>query len=175
MDIEDSTRIKPATILSYLTGLTKAGYLKRIPGKKNTKNSQGCNIIERLSQWELINDIGVEAPRVTKTGKPVIQGNKRENMWRTMKVVKQFTSRQLAINATTESCKVGFADSKDYCRYLAYAGYLAVVKKGLGQQQTVYKFMKSKNTGPKPPMIQRIKQVFDPNLGEVVWKPGDKS
>jgi ribosomal protein L28 len=33
-----------------------------------------------------------------------------------------------------------------------------------------YKLLKSKNTGALPPMIQRTKHIFHPNLRKVVWQ-----
>jgi hypothetical protein len=34
---------------------------------------------------------------------------------------------------------------------------------------TRYRFLAARYSGPKPPMIQRIKAVYDPNRSEVVW------
>ena len=30
-----------------------------------------------------------------------------------------------------------------------------------------------RNTGPRPPMVQRIDAIYDPNLGAVVWTRQD--
>ena len=183
MSIEDKTRINPATIRSYLTSLTRAGYLVRIPGEQRVKDRRGRFSLQRESRWELTRDVGVDAPRVTRDGKEVTQGRGRDAMWRAMKMLKQFNYRELAAYASTGDHAIREIEARDYCRFLHYAGYLSVKsahvnghKKGAGQL-TVYRFIASRNTGPYAPMIQRIKAVFDPNLNEVVYthQPGMRS
>lgn len=164
-----ATDIPRATIKSYLQCLEAAGHIERIELVEAIPTA--CN-----GAYRLINDIGVEAPRVTKDGKPVTQGLPREQMWRTMKILTaDFSWRDLAIAASTEAVPVAETDAKDYCKHLAQAGYLLVVSKGkpLGRvgQPTRYRFNRAKNTGPKSPMVQRIQTIFDPNLGQIVWHP----
>ena len=164
-DLIKATDICRDTIRSYLRCLEASGHIARYfdefpPGT-----------------YQLVNDVGVEAPRVTKDGKPVTQGLPREQMWRTMKILAaDFASRDLAIAASTESVPVSEVDAKDYCRNLAMAGYLIVITKGKGGGKSTstpsrYRFNRAKNTGPKPPMVQRMQTVFDPNLGQIVWHP----
>ena len=51
---------------------------------------------------------------------------------------------------------------KAYCTALRQAGFLKVVRKAQPpKRQASYQLIN--NTGPNPPMIQRTKQVFDPN------------
>ncbi len=165
-DIEAKTRIKEDTIRNYVVGLTCAGYLEFIAGQR----SPGCvpgHFIR--SRWRLVNDVGAEAPRVTKTGAPVTQGDKRENMWRSMKILGEFDRRELAAATTLSHCVVSEADARFYCRYLQRAGYLSIVQAGGTRQLTRYRFVMARYTGPKPPKIQRIVQVWDPNISKVAW------
>lgn len=175
-DIEDKTRVATGTIKTYVVGLAKAGYLTRIEGLQREKNAKG-KFIE--SRWCLARDVGADTPRVTRDGKEVTQGKVRENLWRTLRIIADFTARELASTASTEETPVKFSDAKDYIKYLHKAGYLVLVqpakpghKPGTGAQAR-YRFLKSRYTGPRPPMVQRIRQVFDPNLGEVVWPKED--
>ncbi|MDA8230376.1 MAG: hypothetical protein M0006_03465 [Magnetospirillum sp.] len=161
--IADATDIHPTTIRSYLTGLEAAGYIRRAVGG--------------APSWTLSRDIGVEAPRVTKDGKPVIQGSAREQMWRTMRMLSgDWSWRDLAIAASTEEAPVNPGDAADYCVNLCRAGYLHLVTPGKGTGNAGiparYRFVRSKYTGPKPPMVQRVKSVYDPNLRRVVWFAG---
>ena len=167
-DIERETRINEHTIRTYVMGLERGGYLER----HNPTRAKGQY---QKARWTLVNDVGVDAPRVTRDGKPVTQGTRREQMWRTMRILGEFTIPDLAINASTEEHPVNEGDVKHYCMYLARAGYLTVVtpgkpgnRPGTGTRQR-YRMLKSRYTGPQPPMIQRVHQVFDPNLGVVVW------
>jgi len=170
-EIEDKTRVSHSTIKTYIIGLTKAGYLER------TEHHRRARVGNRFvaNRWKLVNDVGVDSPRITREGKHITQGLARENMWRAMKIMRDFSTRDLVSQASTDSVKIKPSDAKDYVKYLHKAGYLIVTvpakpgnKPGTGTQAR-YRMLASRYTGPRPPMIQRTKQVFDPNTGKVVW------
>ena len=175
--LEDTTRINEGTIRTYVRGLERAGYVRKV--------DQVCVRATHIpgsfkaAAYELIKDCGVDAPRVTVSGKEVTQGRAREQMWRTMRVLRDFTWRDLAVQASTEEQLVDPKDARDYIKHLHAAGYLVCMrpakpgnKPGTGTLAQ-YRLLASKYTGPQPPMVQRVKQVFDPNLGRVVWKGGE--
>lgn len=119
-------------------------------------------------QWLLKADAPAEMPRLRPDGSRVTQGDGRERLWRTMKMLKTFTAQDLAVAASLPDAPVQPGEAKDYARTLAAAGYLATVKPGTPQRgQAVYRLVR--NTGPLPPQIQRCSAVFDPNLRQVVW------
>ncbi len=161
LHVEHETRINTDTIKSYLHGLTHAGYLAVV--SKSHRDGRGR---QTPQVWKLERDAGVEAPRVTRDGKPVVQGQARQQMWVTMRALKTFTYVDLAASASTEACQVAVPDAKDYCKHLAQARYLVVAEPGRSRKPAVYRFVKY--TGPKAPQVQRIQQVFDPNLKRVV-------
>ena len=66
------------------------------------------------------------------------------------------------------------SDAKDYIKFLKAAGYVRIAQKRAPGRATLFQFIEARYTGPRPPMVQNIKQVFDPNLGEVVWS-GERS
>ena len=154
--LQDALGIPKKTIRDYLRGLEAAG----IVGREGETDAGAVRFI-------LVKDCGVHAPRVRKDGSAVLQGRATESMWSAMRFLKQFTSRELAIHASTDEHPVSEVHANDYCKTLAKAKYLRVVKAGRPGRLAVYRFVRF--TGPKAPMIQRIKQVFDPNTGEVVW------
>ena len=169
--ISKATKIDELRVQFYLPGLYKAGYIK--PDKTPRGQKLSRDDFKKIT-WELINDVGIDAPRVTREGKPVKQGILRNQMWRTMKMLNRFTYIDLAIHASTDEHAVSRADAKNYCNYLHKAKYLSVVRaavKGKKPKPALYQFINSKNTGPDAPIVQRIKVVFDPNLNEVVWSP----
>lgn len=155
--------IPKTTINTYLTGLVNGGYLKRI---KQTRFKDGR---WQPGRYKLVRDVGPVAPRVRRDGKKPITGAVQDQLWRTMKIRKEFTAKDLAIHASTKQVRVAVASALTYCHYLARAGYLAVVHAGTKGAPAVYRFLASRNTGPRPPIVQKIKQVFDPNTNEVVW------
>jgi hypothetical protein len=57
---------------------------------------------------------------------------------------------------------------------LLATGYLRVVEKANPSQDKLAVYRLIRNDGPKPPMIQRVKQVYDPNTGRVYRKAGQE-
>ena len=164
LKVEGANHGTKSTIRDYLNRLVKGGYVQKIAP---TEKGVGQPVHYRLLKG------GLEAPRIRKDGSEVTMGRNREQMWRTMKMGDTFSAADLAINASTADVSVKETDAKDYIKHLHRAGYLAVTKKAKpGCNQARYRLIPSKNTGPQPPQIQRIKQVFDPNLNEVVWREG---
>lgn len=157
--------LEASSIRDYLTGLCKAGYLEAVSkGKRGESNV-----------YRLVNDCGVDAPRVRKDGTPVTQGQGRQQMWNSMRIIKQFTAADLAFNATTDELKVAENEARDYCKMLCHAGYLKVItqgkpghKAGTGSRSR-YMLIPTMWTGPQSPQIQRTRQVYDPNLKKVIW------
>ena len=149
--------IPKATIHTYLKSLAAGGYLVDAPVADGEKT------------YELAMDVGIEAPRVRKDGSPVAQGRGQEALWGAMEALSSFNARVLASLAG-----VPLITTKRYCAYLHKAGYLVVERegKGIGQGgiQTVYRLLRSRISGPRPPMITRLKTVYDPNTGKIVWQ-----
>lgn len=146
-------------VRDYVTGLVAAGYLRPVSAERG-----------KTIQYELVKDCGLEAPRVRKDGTEVTQGRGREQMWRTIKIVGEFACRDLAQAASTPDFQVAETTAKDYCMMLAGAGYLTITRQGSPGIPARYRLVPSRWTGPRAPMIQRLKQLYDPNTGEVVFR-----
>jgi hypothetical protein len=158
--LQEYTGHRKDTVRDYVKRLERAGYLK-------LSDEQPLRRTSPTKIYELVKDMGQEAPRLRRDGSPARENLGNEQMWRTMKMLKRFTGRDLAIAASTDEHAVEESTARKYAQVLAKAGYLAIQTESAPGRQAVYRFVKS--TGPKPPMIQRVKQVFDPNLRAVVW------
>ncbi|MGD9638348.1 MAG: hypothetical protein AB7U85_04750 [Alphaproteobacteria bacterium] len=159
-DLSKKAKVNVETIRTFLTGLVKGGYISKEDHRKQNNNEP--------IKYNLVKDIGVDAPKVRKDGskvKPVAT----ENMWRTMRILKRFSVKDLILNATTDEIQIKPTSADSYCKYLCRAGYLAK------NADRTYTFLQSKYTGPLAPMIQRIKQLYDPNIGKIVYKSGGKA
>lgn len=154
-ELKAAVRLHSETVREYVIGLLNGGYLNV------------DHMSNRVSTYFLVRDVGVDAPRVRKNGSAVTQGQGTANMWRTMRILSVFTAKDLAIAASTETCQIKESTAATYLFYLRAAGYLQLY------QGKVYRFVATRYTGPKPPMIQRVKRVFDPNLKRVMWSEGD--
>lgn len=165
--IEVCGRLRIDSARAYMRGLEAAGYVERIGTAPGLVGERGRRVV-----FKLVNDVGVHAPRVRETGEAVTQGAARDQMWRTMRILKEFNWRELALQASTEEQPVDPEDAKSYTKYLWRAGYLRLMEPGTGPIAARYRLMPSRYTGPKSPQVQRVHQVFDRNLNKVVWFQG---
>lgn len=156
-DLTEATRIGRYTIRSYVNCLTAGGVLNR----RDTEDGY---------RWRLARDEGYYAPRLNSKGERVTQGLGVEQMWRAMRIMKQFVTRDLALHATTDEVLVSDETAKKYCSMLLACGYLTCIEKATFERQATYRL--TRNSGPLAPQIQRVKQVFDPN-SKTVYRKGD--
>jgi hypothetical protein len=164
-DVEDCCNAARQTVREYLIRLEKGGYIETVGEAPATS----AKLFRRVKT-------AAEAPRLHADGSPVTAGRGTAQMWRSMKMLKTFDAHELSIAASTEDAMVSVATAADYTKHLHRAGYLALAapskpghRPGTGKQAR-YRLLPSKNTGPKAPQIQRVKRVFDPNLGKVMWE-----
>lgn len=146
----------------YLTGLERAGFIS-----KQTE----------VDSYLLVRDTGPEAPVLNHRGRHPDGYAIREALWRTMKLLKEFTVLDLAVNATTENCRVSESEARSYLRALVEAGYVIALARDVEGRAPAgrllrYRFRASRNTGPRPPVLQQVLQVYDANEGKVVWQAG---
>jgi len=160
-EVADCTRLHLDSVRTYMTGLCNAGLLARVsrPLPESHKTQYYC----------LNAKAGHLAPRVRRDGTPVTQGMSRQYMWNVIPILKNFTSRDLAYNASTPAHTVAESDAVDYITHLAKAGYLVHAKICKSGEKQLWKLRHGMWTGPQPPQVQRTKQVYDPNLQRVVW------
>jgi len=148
------------TTRDYVKGLSRAGYLTVIATGKAPRT---------VSVYQLTLDVGIEAPRVKRNGDEVTQGQGNEAIWGAMRALGSFNTLVLAQMAGVKESTV-----KSYCTLLHHAGYLTVDKQGKGTGRggiaTQYRLLMSKVNGPRPPMITRLKAVYDPNIHAFTWQ-----
>lgn len=164
--IEKAAIIDASTIRTYVQALERAGFVEQAGERLKPTDRK---------RYRLTRDVGIEAPRLDRKGN-ALRATGTENMWRTMRIMGDFTPAELAIRASTAATQVTETTAKSYVGLLAAAGYLGVVEhghsyiRGVGAKQTRYRLLASKYSGPRPPMIQRTRSVYDPNLGKIVWQ-----
>ena len=152
--IHDATGAAVKTIRDYLLCLAAGGYVEHTapeaPGQP--------------AFFKMLRDTGHHAPRLRPDGSPVQQGKTNEQLWTSMCVLKQFTYRDLMDTATVP---VPEQTAKTYCRLLLATGYLKVLRKADPSKGQAALYRLIRNSGPRSPQVQRVKQVFDPNTGKV--------
>ncbi len=165
LDIEDivfkddkGERVSVRTMKRYMGGLTKAGFILRA---NDTLNDH---------EWFLARDIGRETPHVDYKGNQLSYGCMYKQLWNTMRIIREFTSQELVINASTEECPINTSTCKQYITHLRKAGYLAPVGKKPRNAYQRLRLLPSMNTGPHAPSFEQYSMVRDNNTGEVVWR-----
>ena len=162
---EKLSGINSYTVKSYMARLEKGGFIQ-------LRSYEQVNNIAKRITYELINDVGVHSPCLNKDGQISTQGRGRTNLWRSMKVLSSFDKVEISEAASVNGTTVKEGEAQDYIKHLYKAGYLVKVSEynRTTGELARYKLLKSKNTGALPPMIQRTKHIFDPNLRKVVWQ-----
>lgn len=160
-DIVGKTDAHPKTVLDYLTALSASGHL----GREGTG---------KAAIYRLVRDTGQEAPKVRPDGSTSSAGRGSENMWRAMRTLAEFSPADIAVHATAGDVVVSEAVAKAYCRMLLATEYLRVVRKAQPMRGCLAVYRLIRNSGPKAPMIQRVKRVYDPNTGEVFGAIGEE-
>lgn len=151
-------RLSKDSLQRFVSALCKGGILAR---RDMVKVS--CIIDGKARQYELVKDLGVEAPRLKDDGTP-LPPTGQQNMWLALKIVGAVTPAELAAYASTLETAVTEPTAETYLRHLHAAGYLVISLRG---GMALYRLIK--DTGGFAPMIQRTKVVFDPNLQRVMW------
>ncbi|MCQ4310884.1 winged helix-turn-helix transcriptional regulator [Pseudomonas stutzeri] len=160
-DIAARADVDIGAVRSYIKALEKAGFTERL-----TERVTGAPLIR------LVRDCGAEAPAVTKSGEPSSAGRLNETMWRSLRILGETSATELADQAAAAAGKASLGTAIQYLKWLHRAGYLLQTQAAQGGKngsRARYRLAPGKYTGPLAPMVQRGGQLYDPNLGEVVY------
>jgi hypothetical protein len=168
-DVEFDSKVNGRTVKAYFERLVAGGFLR--PEKRLPRSSTCPHFT--WARYTLVRDVGLQAPRLRRDGTEATLGAARERMWQAVRILRGFNALdvQLAVNAAGGK-PVPLASAKTYLQQLARGGYLKVTQKarsGMGRSLARYCLLPSMNTGPRSPVAQKSRAIYDPNLGEVVW------
>ena len=151
--------IKRRTVQEYVHRLTLGGYLE-----KTVVKIHGC---QQECSWNLVRDIGTNAPRLTRDGSLSKTGAIRDQIWRTIKIIGEFNTIELAATASTESIQVTPNTVRPYIRKLYETGYLMLVREWQPRTPARYRKVPGRCQG-KAPLVLKSREVFDRNLMKVM-------
>lgn len=147
--IAKASGMDATAVRTYLSALKAGGYITAVPDQT------------RIHRHTLIKDVGIDAPRINRRGSPITLGLAQQQMWQTLRITGQaFSPDELSGLASTPRVPVSPAAAAGYLGHLRRAGYLVATAKG--------RYRLIKNTGPRAPMVQRTKSVYDPNQDVVM-------
>lgn len=156
-----AAEVEDDTVLTFLRCLIAGGYVLK-SGKTYAS-----------ATYTLQKDVGAEAPKLNRDGTLNTQGQGVEAMWRGLRILREVDARDLVQSTAACGEAVSLSTARSYLQWLHKAEYLVMVvvgKPGTPATMARYRLAHGADTGPRPPMIQRVGQVFDPNLGEVVYR-----
>lgn len=161
-DIIEKTNIPQRTITTYLYSLVLAGFLSKETEEKEWERLG--NILKyKVVSFTLIRDNGFDAPRLRRDGSPILETS-QNRMWRAIRILKIFTLQELLSVVVNNEVSVSTTAADTYLKQLRKAGYLKKQR-----DDKAYQINPAMNYGAKAPQIQKINQIYDPNIKKVVW------
>lgn len=88
------------------------------------------------------------------------------NMWGCIRVLRQFSARDVAMHGTTSKVQVSEKQAKIYLARLAEAGVLRLAA-GINQKGGEPIYCLAKKVGVKPMLVRKIEVLYDPNKEEI--------
>ncbi|WP_324741065.1 hypothetical protein [Pseudomonas veronii] len=150
-------------VRAYFRDMEKAGIVSKMR-----------NLSRLDAEWTLLIDEGVEAPRVSPSGKVSKYAAGAENIWRALRILGEFSAAEASAAASVNGVSISEFGAHVYLSGLVKAGYLTR-RGGTAGFKTRFRLIPSRYTGPKHPIYQRdFDQVYDPNLDQVVWRKADQ-
>ncbi len=153
--LHSDSGVAAGTIGNYLSALRRGGYIERLNQRHKAADQQ---------HFKLVKDCGIEYPRLNANGTPNLRELGTEAIWRTMRIIGEFSVRELTNFASTPERPLSQDTVKLYVRHMVHAGY--VVRTSAGR----YRIVLAKYSGPRPPVVGKASYVYDPNLDKVVWE-----
>ncbi len=154
----DTAIILKDSVGAYIRALEKGGYIKAVSEKRPFK----------LTVYQLINDVGIAAPRINRRGEKITKMSGQERMWKVMQILSDFNKHELAANAMADGAEIRILSAAKYINILLKAKYLIMVKKPAPSVAGRYIF-NPEFAGPYAPEILRTKSLYDPNLNKITW------
>jgi hypothetical protein len=160
-DVDQRSNVDRASIKDFVRRLERGGYLGRAGEGPGLKGKGSATL------WRLLRT-SIDAPRLDRAGNELPEPLEH-SLWRTMRIVKQFTARELADMASLPERRISLVVTQRYMKGLATVQLLLPVSKASTGLDQTYRLVR--DLGPKAPSITRAQIVFDPNARQVVGVP----
>lgn len=147
------------TVNRYILCLERGGYIVKLTDGPFEK-----------ADYQLIKDTGIEAPKLNSQGELVTMGLAQEAIWRCLRMLGPLDAKQIISHVKAADIEITQDNVRRYLRALKKAGYLKVVHAAVPYRRKpeVVALIPRMNTGPRPPQIQRVGVVYDPNINKVM-------
>ncbi|SMH42212.1 hypothetical protein [Mesorhizobium australicum] len=106
-----------------------------------------------------------DAPRLRLDGSELPE-DERQILWRTMKMLKTFSPRELAAQASSDERAIGLETTRSFINRMAQVGIVGIVQ--VPSRRGEGKYRLARNLGALAPRILSVSVVFDPNAVQVI-------
>lgn len=154
--ISRKTGIHYRTVKRYMISLKREGYLEEVRRYFGEP------------EFRLVRDSGVDFPKIMVGKKESYKETAKEIMWRGIRILGEFSAIDLLSLADTTAA-IKLSTAQRFIKHLNRAGYFDLAGKSRPGMLSRYRLRRTMNTGPKAPMVQSGGQVFDPNIGKIVY------
>lgn len=175
--IATDAQVDEAVVQTYVRALHLAGLVvEREEVARARCTSDGRTYQPGIGQecaYRLVRDLGVEAPRLTREGLALAGLTTQEAIWRAVRVLRRFSWVDVHAAVSPDDAPTAPATVKAYLADLHAAGYTKKVMTEKPGTPALWALRPDRDTGPRAPMVQRSKVVFDPNEGRAVFRWSD--
>ncbi len=144
----------------YIQCLEKGGFILKVSDAPFEK-----------AEYQLLKDNGIESPKINSDGELITMGLAQEAMWRCLRIRKEIDAWGIYHQVEATGIVITMDNVRRYLRMLKRAGYLRVVSPAIPHKKKteILALIGAMNTGPRPPQVQRVGIVYDPNLNKVMY------
>lgn len=142
----------------WLARMADRNMIRRLPrGGRRNVFAPGSNAdAQKAARADILEDLGDDPQR---------------NMWRAMKVLKQFTPMDIVAVTNGQKTPVTERDAQAFCQLLLKGEYVRVLEEAIpGERPAAYHL--ARWTGPLPPRERRVKAIWDENQNGLTYVAG---
>lgn len=146
------------TVSCYVRACVRAGHVDVVGERRLTHPAS--RRFKRFKLYAVRVTGRLEAPFEKPDRTPKL-GAVHQQMWTAMRALSRFTTRELAVLASTDEVTISSDTARIFCWKLEQAGYLQEL--GRDGRWRVLRLRPGKGTGPIPPVITGAGEVIDRN------------
>lgn len=164
-DVYGQSNVSSGTVSEYLQRLIRGGYIEPVGTRPHKRGW-----FAPATTYRLVKPVELP-PRLDRDGNERPE-SQYERCWRTMKMLRTFTAREIAEAIATDRGPANLNTIRSYFQELDRVGVITRVSPGArglaggGTAEVRYRLVR--NLGARAPRILSTKLVFDPNAGAIV-------
>lgn len=164
---ECTSGVTNATVRRWVNSMRRQGEFKIV--------GSGRVVCGKIENVLAVVRIRPTAPAVEREGFFGVKGRAQQQLWNTMRILPNWTIKELAVAASTDDRPVSAHQANWYVQRLVTAGMVIQVEKPRFEtrgctpdQPGRWRLARQHNRGPYAPQIREARFVYDPNRDSVI-------